>query len=63
MGEKKIVAFSDGFRASAASRLVLFRDLKSRGFKVPQKADIGDGGMGFWSALEKEYPTTKHQRC
>jgi transposase-like protein len=23
----------------------------------------GDGALGFWSALEEEFPETKHQRC
>ncbi len=24
---------------------------------------IADGALGFWSALEEEYPTSKQQRC
>ena len=24
---------------------------------------MGDGALGFWAALEEEYPRTKHQRC
>lgn len=62
-GGKELVAFNDGFRESTESWLELFRDLKSRGFKEPLKLGIGDGSMGFWSALEKEFPTTKPQRC
>jgi len=24
---------------------------------------IGDGALGFWNAVFKVYPETKHQRC
>ena len=24
---------------------------------------VGDGALGFWSAISKVYPATKHQRC
>ena len=24
---------------------------------------IGDGAMGFWSAIDPVYPQTRHQRC
>jgi len=27
------------------------------------KLAIGDGAMGFWSAMDECYPETKHQRC
>ena len=36
--------------------------LKARGMNAPRLA-IGDGAMGFWSALEEIYPETRHQRC
>lgn len=62
-GQKELVAFNDGFRESTDSWLELLRALKSRGYNAPPKLGIGDGSMGFWSALEKEFPTTKHQRC
>lgn len=37
-------------------------NLKSRGMTIPELA-VGDGGMGFWAALEEVYPTTRQQRC
>jgi transposase-like protein len=36
--------------------------LKGRGMNCPQLA-IGDGAMGFWSALDEVYPQSKQQRC
>jgi transposase-like protein len=24
---------------------------------------IGDGALGFWNAISKVYPETRHQRC
>ena len=62
-GKKELVAFSDGFRESTESWLELLRDIKARGLKTTPFLGIGDGSMGFWSALEKEFPNTKHQRC
>ena len=37
-------------------------NLKSRGMNAPRLA-IGDGAMGFWSALEEVYGETRQQRC
>ena len=62
-GNKELVAFSDGFRESTESWLELLRNIKARGLKTTPRLGIGDGSMGFWSALEKEFPNTKHQRC
>jgi len=31
--------------------------------KVAPKLAIGDGALGFWKALSKVYPETRHQRC
>lgn len=27
------------------------------------KLAVGDGALGFWKALSKPYPDTRHQRC
>jgi len=27
------------------------------------KLAIGDGALGFWKALRKTFPKTRHQRC
>jgi hypothetical protein len=36
--------------------------LRSRGLASPKLA-AGDGAMGFWTALEEIFPTTRQQRC
>jgi len=61
-GEKHFLAIEDGVRESTQSWREVLLDLKSRGLNAPQLA-IGDGAMGFWSALDEVYPDTRHQRC
>ena len=36
--------------------------LKSRGMNAPKLA-IGDGALGFWSAMDEVYSSMRHQRC
>ena len=61
-GEKHFLAIEDGVRESTQSwREILFK-LKSRGMNSPELA-IGDGALGFWTALEEIYPKTRQQRC
>ena len=61
-GEKHFLAIEDGIRESTQSwREVLLR-LKSRGVNTPKLA-VGDGALGFWSALDEIYPQTRQQRC
>ncbi len=62
-GTKELVTISDGERESKLSWKNVLRDLKKRGLKIPPKLSIADGALGFWSALEEEYPTSKQQRC
>ena len=62
-GKKELVAFNDGFRESTDSWLELLRDIKRRGLTIAPELAIGDGAMGFWSAVEKEFPKTQYQRC
>ena len=62
-GKKELVAFDDGFRESAESWAELLRDIKRRGLVAGPELATGDGAMGFWSALEKEFPKTQCQRC
>jgi len=40
----------------------LLRDAKRRGMRAPVLA-MGDGALGFWSALREVFPTTREQRC
>ena len=62
-GKKEIVAVWDGERESKASWATVLRDLKSRGLTASPKLATGDGALGFWAALEEEYPQTQQQRC
>jgi len=55
-GEKELLAISDGYRESELSWLEMLRDLKARGLKIPPKLAVGDGSLGFWAALGKEFP-------
>jgi len=38
------------------------REAKRRGMRAPVLA-MGDGALGFWSALREVFPTTREQRC
>jgi len=62
-GTKEWVAIEDGLRESTESWLDVLRDLKARGLKNGPRLAVGDGALGFWSALEQVYPDTLHQRC
>jgi transposase-like protein len=62
-GKKEWVAISDGFRESTESWLDVLRDLKAQGLTLGPRLAVGDGALGFWSALEQVYPETTHQRC
>ena len=39
----------------------MLRDLKTRGLKIGPKLAVGDGALGFWSALKQVYPEMTHQ--
>ena len=62
-GRKEIIAIADGYRESAQSWASLRLDVKNRGLTIPPKLATADGALGFWPALEKVYPETRHQRC
>ena len=62
-GKKEWVAISDGFRESTESWLDVLRDLQAQGLTLGPRLAVGDGALGFWSALEQVYPETLHQRC
>ena len=61
-GEKHFLAIEDGVRESTQSWREVLLGLKSRGLHAPKLA-IGDGALGFWSALEEVFPPTRQQRC
>lgn len=62
-GRKELLGFQVGVRESAQSWRELLVDLKARGLGVPPKLAVGDGALGFWKALDKVFPCTRHQRC
>ncbi|PWJ54305.1 Transposase, Mutator family, partial [Quadrisphaera granulorum] len=49
-GRKELITLAAGHRESAGSWADLLRDAKRRGMRAPVLA-IGDGALGFWSAL------------
>ena len=51
-GEKRFLAIEDGVRESTQSWLEVLLKRKARGMNSPELA-IGDGAMGFWTALEE----------
>ena len=61
-GTKELVALDDGHRESSESWLDLLRSCKRRGMRAPVLA-VGDGALGFWSAVREVFPETKEQRC
>jgi transposase-like protein len=60
---KELLAVVDGYRESEQSWLEVLNDLKRRGLKMGPKLAIGDGALGFWSALPKVFGETRWQRC
>ena len=62
-GHKELLAMIDGFRESAESWRELLLDLRRRGLKQDPKLAIGDGALGFWTALREVFATTREQRC
>jgi transposase-like protein len=62
-GKKELVALEDGYRESEQSWREILMDLQSRGLREWPKVAVGDGAMGFWSALRKVCPSTREQRC
>ena len=62
-GKKELLAIEDGYRESKESWKSLIRSLKERGLSRHPKVAVGDGALGFWSAISEELPSTDHQRC
>jgi putative transposase len=62
-GKKELIAMIDGQRESETSWTALLLDLKARGMTDAPKLATGDGSLGFWCALAKVFPSTRHQRC
>jgi transposase-like protein len=62
-GTKELLAVVDGERESKLSWLDLLRGLKQQGLNSVPKLAVGDGALGFWSAMAEAYPTVRVQRC
>ena len=60
-GTKELVGIADGYRESTESWAGLLRDCRRRGMRAPVLA-VGDGALGFWSAIRDVFPQTRHQR-
>ena len=61
-GRKELIALADGYRESAESWADLLRDAARRGMRAPVLA-VGDGALGFWSALREVFPEAREGRC
>jgi transposase-like protein len=62
-GDKELIAVDDGHRESELSWQNILLDLKKRGLSGGPALATGDGALGFWNAISKEFPKTRHQRC
>ena len=62
-GEKELLAVHDGVRESEESWKEVLLSLRDRGLAVAPEIAVGDGALGFWAAISKVFPTTRHQRC
>ncbi len=62
-GRKELLAMTDGFRESTQSWREVLLDLRRRGLKQDPKLAIGDGALGFWTALREVFATTRERRC
>ena len=62
-GRKELIGIHDGVRESAQSWKDFLQNLKSRGLTIDPFLAIGDGALGFWKALEEEFPRCRQQRC
>ena len=58
-GKKELIALIDGFRESKESWKELLLDLKQRGLTQGARLAVGDGALGFWSAVSEVYPETQ----
>ena len=62
-GKKEVLAIHDGVRESEQSWTEVLERLKSQGLENDPLLAVGDGALGFWKAVSKIWPTTRHQRC
>jgi len=63
LGNKELLAVSDGYRESSQSWKELLLDLRSRGLSKAPALAMCDGAMGFQAAAAEVWPETRIQRC
>lgn len=63
LGNKELVAVSDGVRESTQSWRELLLDLRARALRYAPSLVVCDGGMGFQAAVAEVWPSTHIQRC
>lgn len=61
-GRKEVLGLTDGYRESTQSWRELLLDLKRRGLTHAPDLAVGDGALGFWTALREVFGTTREQR-
>jgi len=62
-GRKEFIGIHDGVRESKQSWKDFLQNLKSRSLVIEPSLAVGDGALGFWAAIEEEYPRCRQQRC
>jgi transposase-like protein len=62
-GKKELIAVEGGYRESKQSWRELLLKLKSQGLQKSPELFIGDGALGFWSAVSEVFPDSRWQRC
>ena len=61
-GRKEVIAIDGGQRKSKLSWQTFLQGLETRGLKQVPAVAVGDGALELWTALEEEFPVTKHQQ-
>src|SRR5262249_39478444 len=61
-GHKELIALGDGFRESEQSWKALLLDCQARGMSLAPSLAVGDGALGFWTALRQAVPATRERR-
>lgn len=62
-GRKELIGIFDGIRESKQSWKDFLQSLKARGLVIDPSLAVGDGALGFWAAIEEEFPRCRQQRC
>ena len=62
-GKKELIAIEGGYRESKPSWRELLLKLKHQGLTTSPELFIGDGALGFWSAVAEVFPDSRSQRC